>query len=298
MDRLGWILDGLDGQEGWGSDAADVLAPEFTATRPAHRLVGLTRQRAAAHAPVTVVGIDITGRTARARIRNNDGSTDVVSCTVESGPPHRITETWLAGFVPAGLTPRLPMDFADYPLPRMGDGDGKGGSAQLVVFSGLPGSGKSTLAEAAGRRLRIPVFAIDWLLGSLTPVGGQHLDGLWDAGSELLTTLALRQLVLGQSTILDCPVEEPATRARWRSLAQRAGADFKVVVCVCADPGVHRTRLEGRKRGIPGWHDAGNWADVQRRLADFPPWTGEVLTIDTTQPHESSLAAVLDYLSR
>jgi hypothetical protein len=61
---------------------------------------------------------------------------------------------------------------------------------------------------------------------------------------------------------------------------------------------VHRTRLEGRKRGIPGWHDAGNWADVQRRLADFPPWTGEVLTIDTTQPHESSLAAVLDYLSR
>lgn len=35
MDRLGWILDGLDGQEGWGSDAADVLAPEFTAIRPA-----------------------------------------------------------------------------------------------------------------------------------------------------------------------------------------------------------------------------------------------------------------------
>ena len=298
MDRLGWILDGLDGQEGWGSDAADVLAPEFTAIRPAHRLVELTRQRSAAHAPVAVVGIDITGHTARARIRNHDGGTDIVSCTVEPGPPHRITDTWLAGFVPAGLTPRLPMDFAAYPLPASGGREGNGGSARLIVFSGLPGSGKSTLADAAGRRLRIPVFAVDWLLGALTPFGGQHLDGNWEAGSELLTTLALRQLTLGQSAILDYPAEEPAIRTRWRSLAQRAGADFKVIVCVCGDPGVHRTRLEARERGIAGWHDAGNWADVQRRRAGFPPWTGEVLTIDTTRPREAGLAAVLDYLSR
>jgi len=29
VDRLGWILDGLNGAADWGSDAADVLAPEF-----------------------------------------------------------------------------------------------------------------------------------------------------------------------------------------------------------------------------------------------------------------------------
>jgi hypothetical protein len=28
MDRLGWILDGLNGAVDWGSDAAEVLAPE------------------------------------------------------------------------------------------------------------------------------------------------------------------------------------------------------------------------------------------------------------------------------
>src|SRR6202042_3309776 len=120
----------------------DVLAPEFTAIRPAHRLVELTRQRSAAHAPVAVVGVGITGRPARARIRNNGGATDVVSCTVEPGPPHRITETWLAGFVPAGLTPRLPMDFAAYPLPAGGGRGGNGGRTPPVGFSRVAGRGQ------------------------------------------------------------------------------------------------------------------------------------------------------------
>jgi predicted kinase len=124
-----------------------------------------------------------------------------------------------------------------------------------------------------------------------------YLDGLWDIGSEMLTTLALRQLTHGQSAILDHPVEEISTRTRWRTLAQRTGSDFKVVVCTCPDRHVHRSRLENRKRGIPGWHETGNWADVQRRLAKFPPWSDEMLTVDTTQSLDRNLAVVLDYVS-
>jgi hypothetical protein len=131
------------------------------------------------------------------------------------------------------------------------------------VFSGLPGAGKSTLAEAAGRALGVPVFAVDWLLGSLTPFGGYHLEELFTMGGELLTT----------------------------------GAQFRVVVCVCSDRELRRTRLEGRERGIPGWHDAGNWANVERRLAEFTPWTGEVLTIDAVQPLSVNLATVLTYVT-
>jgi predicted kinase len=132
----------------------------------------------------------------------------------------------------------------------------------------------------------------------MTPFGGRHLDDLLGIGSELLTTLALRQLTLGQSAILDCPATDLASRQRWRSLARAAAADFKVIVCGCPDPDEHRARLEGRKRGIPGWHEAGNWANVQRRLAQFAPWDGDVLTVDTTQPHDISSAAVLSYLGR
>jgi predicted kinase len=292
MDRLGWILDGLNGAESWGADAHDVLAPEFAALVPPDTFTERVRQRAAAFAPATVIGLDTTDHTARARVRVRDGSVQVVTCTVEPAAPHRIKATTTIALIPSSLTPRLPADFTGYQ-----ELAGRGAGARLIVFSGLPGTGKSTLAEAAGRELRVPVFAVDWLLGSLTPFGGYHWDDGFKIGEELLTTLAFRQLALGQSAILDFPAEDLATRIRWRTLARAAGADFLVVVCACSDRQLHRARLEGRQRGIPGWHEGGNWANVDRRLAEFPPWTGEVLTIDAVQPPAQNLATVLKYVT-
>jgi predicted kinase len=291
-DRIGWILDGLNGAADWGGDAADVLAPEFAALVPPDVFTDRVRQRASVFAPGTVIGFDAGDHTARARVRVRDGSMQVVTCTVERAAPHRITATRTMALIPSVLTPRLPADFTDYP-----EVAGRGAAARLIVFSGLPGAGKSTLAEAAGRELGVPVFAVDWLLGSLTPFGGYHLQELFAMGGELLTTLAYRQLALGQSAILDFPAEDLVTRARWRSLAGAAGAEFRVVVCVCSDRELHRARLEGRERGIPGWHDAGNWANVERRLAEFPPWTGAALTVDAVEPLSVNLATVLEYVT-
>ncbi len=288
-ERLGWILDGLSDAPGWGADAAANMAPEFAAAMPPARLAEVFRRHAAALAPVSVVGLDLRETRAQARVRARDGDIYVITCAVEPEPPHRLTSAWLSGLVPDVLTPRLPMDFADYPLPARARG------CSLIVFSGVPGSGKSTLADATGAALAIPVFAADWLLGSLTPFGGYHLHESWGMGAELLTTLALRQLQLGQSAILDCPAEEPDVRDRWRSLADRAGSDFRVIVCVCPDEAEHKKRLAGRQRGIPGWHDPGNWANAQRRLAAFPSWAGDVLTVDTTRPLAEILVAVLQY---
>ena len=216
----------------------------------------------------------------------------VVQCAVEAAPPHRIKATATTALVPPYLAPRLPADFTGFP-----ELAGRGAGTRLVVFSGLAGAGKSTLAEAAGRELRVPVFAEDWLLGSLTPFGGYHLDDLLGIGAELLTALAFRQLALGQSAVLDFPAEDLATRTRWRSLARAAGAEFRVVACTCSDLGLHRTRLQLRERGIPGWHEGGNWANVERRLAQFPPWAGEALTVDAVQPLAQNLAAVLRYVT-
>jgi Predicted kinase len=288
--RLEWMLDGLWGDEAWGHDVAEALAPEYTVRVAPDEFARRMRARSTSYAPLGVVGVEATGHTARARIRHVNGQVDVLGCEVETEPPHRITATWLAGQVPAGTTARLPTDFAGYDIPRCA-------GRSMVVFSGVPGSGKSTLADAVGARLHVPVFAIDWLLGALTPYGGRHLDGLAGIGYEQLTTLAVRQFALGQSVILDAPVEDPATRGRWRSLASRVGARFKVITCVCADPNVHRTRVEGRVRGIPGWHDAGDWADVSRRLGRFTPWEGDVLTVDTTRHHQHNVDLVLTYLS-
>jgi predicted kinase len=282
VDRLRWILDGLAGTPEWGADAAHAFAPEFSAVVPVERYVALTRERSRAYPRMVVVGMDADRNVARARLRRGDGAIDVLTCVVEPEPPHRITSTWLTGLVPAGLTPRLPMDFAEY------EATAPTGGGRLIVVSGVPGSGKSTFADTLGRRLGVPVFAVDWLLGALTPFGGRHLDGLLDIGAELLTTLALRQLSLGQSAILDHPAEDEATRVRWHGLAEWAGARFIAVRCVCADPAVHQARVEGRTRGIAGWHDPADWDDVTRRLADYPPWT-DALTVDTAAGSPESL---------
>jgi len=295
MGRLEWLLDGLAGRERWGGDAAEVLAPAFTARVAADVFVASVQRRAPAHTPLTVLALEARGDTARARVRRHadpaaGATVDVVSCTVEPEAPHRIVSAYTTGLVPHYVTPRLPADFSHYPLPPAA-------GARLIVFSGVPGVGKSTLADAVGSRLGIPVFATDWLLGALTPFGGYHLDDSMDMGVELLTTLALRQLTLGQSVVIDHPSEDVADRERWRGLARRADAEFVAVLCVCSDPVAHRARLEGRTRAIPGWHDAGVWSNAQQRLAAFPPWPEDALTIDTAAPHEENLAALLAHLA-
>lgn len=294
LARLEWVLSGLDGTEGWGADAADVLAPEFLAAVPAATYLGRTADRARSAAPVVVLGVDLREHTARARIRRPDGAVQVVGCVVEPAPPHRIANTWVLDEVPDFLGPRLP---ARFDPPEGGPPPGAA-AGRLVVLSGVPATGKSALADALASRSGIPAFSGDRLLGALTPFGGYHLTGLLDIADELLTTLAVGQLDRGQSAILDAPAEHPATRERWRSLAAARGATLSVIVCVCSDPDLHRRRAEGRRRRIPGWHDAGDWADIRRRSASFPPWPGEVLTVDAVRPLERNVAAVLAYLDR
>jgi len=168
-------------------------------------------------------------------------------------------------WVPDYLTPGLPDDFTGVPMPAADD-------AVLIVFAGVPGSGNSTVCERVGAALDIPVFAIDWLLGALTPFGMRHRPDLMSVGGELLTALAYRELAAGRSAILDSTSEGPNSRARWASLAAAAGAAFIPVVCACTDEALHRERVEWLVRGIPGWADAGDWANASAWLAAFPPW--------------------------
>ena len=94
---------------------------------------------------------------------------------------------------------------------------------KLIIFSGLPGTGKSTLAEAVGRHLGIPVFAKDWLEATLIrsglkPVSDDRTLGF--AGYELLTILAQRQLMLGQSVILDSVAAAQTIRRHMASIVR------------------------------------------------------------------------------
>jgi predicted kinase len=92
-----------------------------------------------------------------------------------------------------------------------------------VVFTGLPGTGTSTAADAVAREIGAPAFAGDWLFGALAP--HRILHGLERQRSlavyfDLLGVLARRQLMLGQSAVLDCVVTA-VIAGRWRASRAR-----------------------------------------------------------------------------
>jgi len=170
---------------------------------------------------------------------------------------------------------------------------------QVVAFTGLPGTGKSTLAEALATETSTPAFAGDWLFGALKPHGvlrGLSRPTFVAMYNDLLETLLRRQLMLGQSAILDCLVTDEVAD-RWQKAAAEYDARLTVILCVCTDESEHRRRLEGRTRGIPGWHEVG-WDHVERMRAEFPPITGEHLTVDAMDPVNDNLRSVREYISR
>ena len=153
---------------------------------------------------------------------------------------------------------------------------------KVMIFSGLPGTGKSTIAEMLGRELSIPVFAKDWLEATLlrsglTPTLEDKPLGF--AGYELLSILAERQLMLNQSVILDSVAGTQSIRAQWHRLADQYEAEWRVIECVCSDENLHRSRLNDRRRGIPGWHEL-QWADVEKAKQMYQPWKEERLVLD------------------
>jgi len=168
---------------------------------------------------------------------------------------------------------------------------------KLIVFSGLPGTGKSALAEAVGRELGIPVFAKDWLEAVLLRsklVPAETEKQLGSIGYDLLTVLAERQLILGQSVILDSVASTESIRNTWRELAKKYHADWRVIECICSDVSVHRERLEQRQRGIPGWHEL-KWSDVEFVRSYYAPWDEERLIIDSIDPVEQNILNILKY---
>jgi len=72
-------------------------------------------------------------------------------------------------------------------------------------------------------------------------------------------------------------------------------ADGFLVTCVCTDEALHRRRIEGRRRDIPGWHEIG-WDRLLFMRAEQPPLTAAQLTVDALDSLEKNMDLVRAYV--
>ena len=171
----------------------------------------------------------------------------------------------------------------------------------LIVVTGWTGAGKSTMADLVATEIGATVTSFDWLMSAL-----RGHQGVWSVveqpvefqrriGWDLLSRVAEQQLRGGRSCILDLVAREQP-RDEWAALAERYGASFAVVECICSDTDVHRSRVEGRRRGIPGWYEL-EWELVERGRQLYEPLREPQVVVDAVAPQEQNLDRVIRHLN-
>lgn len=162
----------------------------------------------------------------------------------------------------------------------------------LIVMAGLPGSGKSTVARELATRLPAALVAVDPIDDAMRRAGIDLDQPTGLAAYVAAEAVADDVLGCGLAVVLDAVNAVEPARRQWRDLATRRGVPRVVVEVGCSDPSAHRARLAARSRGLialpePGWHD------VQRRAVEYAPWTEPVVRVDSAEPIEAGVAAVL-----
>ena len=167
----------------------------------------------------------------------------------------------------------------------------------LVVVGGVPGTGKSTVASHAARLLGATLLSKDVLEAALWRSGIDRSVGSGWAAYEQLGSVAETQLRLGHPVVIDSVATNERIRGAWRDLAAANAARFIAIECVCSDEHTHRSRVEGRQRGIPGWPELA-WADVEEVRSHYEPWSdASRLVLDTVRPPDEILAALTTFLA-
>lgn len=175
------------------------------------------------------------------------------------------------------------------------DGRARHRAPVLVVMAGLPGTGKTAIAEALSEATGAPVFGRDIVGAALSRVDATPPGDPDGVAFELLGVMAAEQLAVGCGVILDTVGGRLSTRRTWKEIASDHGVPIVVIECTCSDDRVHRERLAGRRRGIPGWYEV-MWDGVEAVRARYEAWDEERAVLDAVEPLQANIAAAIEYV--
>ncbi len=137
----------------------------------------------------------------------------------------------------------------------------------------------------------------DWAMSGLRPFREmeQALDDMGFAGRRtvgwsILWSLAREQLRLGSSVVLDGVARQPEV-VRAREVAGEERVESLVLMTACEDAAVHRSRVDGRQRGIPDWYEL-DWVHVAQARASWEAPSDVDLVLPATDPLEDNVHRV------
>ena len=151
------------------------------------------------------------------------------------------------------------------------------GHTVLIVFSGLPGTGKTTIANALAATTGAVYLRIDSIEQAIRSSGALAQD-VGCSGYKVANELALSNLRLGLTVIVDCVNPVIESRMAWSETASKAGVRLVNIQVICSDKDEHRRRVETRVVDIPGLTPP-TWQSVLDH--EYEAWDDASFCIDT-----------------
>lgn len=179
----------------------------------------------------------------------------------------------------------------------------------LIAMTGLTGTGKTVCARELARRLGARLIQTDVVRKEIAglsphehrydPVGnGIYSPEMSRRTYEEARRRAEEAITRGESVVLDAThLHDSEREAAWK-IAERKGARFHLVNCLCPEETV-KERLSARL-GRPGEASDGRWeiyVHQRERVDPLTPWKEVLITVDTSQPLEKVMTQIFTSLA-